>query len=295
MRAYLRDLRKAFHRVYPAATLYAQALAFNMFLTFFPLLLFLVSLTAHSKTASAAVVEMLSLRWVLPPGAEDMVLQYLHGYTEHPGKWLLLGLLGTVLAGTQCTSTLIESFRFMENGSAPFSYWRERLNSLVLLCLAIVPTLVAVLLTVFADRLRLWLAWRFGLTRSLEILWYWTATGVAFLLVHIVLALMYRAGQPKCEKWRFCFPGATLATALWWLSNICFGLYMRMMPYSPLYGGLAAVIGLLIWMQISALVVLLGAAFNAVRMESRTGSPVCSIDASAPAKPIKPVVQVPSV
>jgi uncharacterized BrkB/YihY/UPF0761 family membrane protein len=36
------------------------------------------------------------------------------------------------------------------------------------------------------------------------------------------------------------------------------------------YGGLAAAIGLLIWMYLTALVVLLGAAFNAEWLESVT-------------------------
>jgi uncharacterized BrkB/YihY/UPF0761 family membrane protein len=35
------------------------------------------------------------------------------------------------------------------------------------------------------------------------------------------------------------------------------------MPANVVYGGLAAVIGLLVWMQISAVIVFLGAAWNA--------------------------------
>jgi membrane protein len=40
------------------------------------------------------------------------------------------------------------------------------------------------------------------------------------------------------------------------------------MPYDVVYGGLAAAIGLLIWMYLTALVVLLGAAYNAEWFES---------------------------
>jgi membrane protein len=43
---------------------------------------------------------------------------------------------------------------------------------------------------------------------------------------------------------------------------------VRKMPYDVVYGGLAAAIGLLIWMYLTALVVLLGAAYNAERFES---------------------------
>jgi uncharacterized BrkB/YihY/UPF0761 family membrane protein len=40
-------------------------------------------------------------------------------------------------------------------------------------------------------------------------------------------------------------------------------------PYNVVYGGLAAVIGLLIWMQISAVIVFLGAAWNAEADDAR--------------------------
>jgi uncharacterized BrkB/YihY/UPF0761 family membrane protein len=48
---------------------------------------------------------------------------------------------------------------------------------------------------------------------------------------------------------------------------------VRRMPYDVVYGGLAAAIGLLIWMYLTALVVMLGAAFNVERIESLSKPP----------------------
>jgi membrane protein len=50
--------------------------------------------------------------------------------------------------------------------------------------------------------------------------------------------------------------------------DIVFGVYVRRMPYDVVYGGLAAAIGLLIWMYLTAVVVLLGAAYNLELRES---------------------------
>ena len=63
-----------------------------------------------------------------------------------------------------------------------------------------------------------------------------------------------------CE---ICFPEQALRPFLWWLVDIVLGAYVRRMPYDVVYGGLAAAIGLLIWMYLTAVVVLLGAAYNA--------------------------------
>jgi membrane protein len=60
-----------------------------------------------------------------------------------------------------------------------------------------------------------------------------------------------------------------VATAMWWIADISFGFYVRRVPYNVVYGGLAAVIGLLIWMQISTVIIFLGAAWNAESEETR--------------------------
>ena len=266
---YLRFFGRAVRRVYPAASLYAQALAFNMFLTFFPMLLFLIGLLANSRSASETLLEVLSQSWVLPEGSREIVVEYLTQHSVNPAKWLFLGSLGTLLAGTQCMTTLLDSFHMMETGHPPPSFLRHRLKALGLLCLALGPAVAAVILTVFSEQLRIWLVMHFGLAGLLQEVWLWAAVGAAFLLALVILGLLYRAGQPSCRSWQDVLPGAAVATGLWWAVNVCFGIYVRHTPYSPIYGGLAAVIGLLVWMQISAFVVLLGAAFNAERVKSQ--------------------------
>ena len=71
---------------------------------------------------------------------------------------------------------------------------------------------------------------------------------------------------------RNVLPGAMVATLLWWLVDVLFGVYVRRVPYGVVYGGLAAVIGLIIWMQLSAVIVFLGAAWNAELADSRRGA-----------------------
>ena len=50
---------------------------------------------------------------------------------------------------------------------------------------------------------------------------------------------------------------------MWWAVNLLFGAYVRKMHYGPVYGGLAGVFGLMIWMEFSAMIFFLGAAWNA--------------------------------
>src|SRR3989441_12613690 len=83
------------------------------------------------------------------------------------------------------------------------------------------------------------------------------------VLAMLALMVIYRVARPQEDSMRNVLPGAMVATLLWWLVDVLFGVYVRRVPYSVVYGGLAAVIGLIIWMQLSAGGVFLGAAWDA--------------------------------
>ena len=85
----------------------------------------------------------------------------------------------------------------------------------------------------------------------------------AISLALLALTVIYWVARPKEKRLRHVLPGAAVATLLWWVVNAGFGYYVRRMPSNVVYGGLGAVIGLLVWMQISAVIVFLGAAWNA--------------------------------
>ena len=258
----LHRIGRALRRVFPRTGLYAQALAFNLFLTVFPLLLLAVALLARSHGASTALEELLRDRWMLPASSRDVIFPYLHAHNVNPGRWLIVGLVGTILAGTQCMAVLLESFRMMEGaGRRPF--WRNSLQAFGLLCLALVPALAEIVLTVFGRLVKAWMTRNLGVPGLVAFFWVVFAAVTAWLFAVLILALLYRAGQPCIKHFREGLPGAVLATAIWVVANVLFGAYMSRTPYGPVYGGLAAIIGLLVWLQLSTMVVFVGAAFNA--------------------------------
>jgi membrane protein len=266
----LRNLVRAFGRIFPDCVTLSQAVAFNMFLAFFPLLLLALGLLGGTSLFPEAIREIPSrLMQILPPGSARVVAGYFVRRTIHPGRWILLGLGGTLLAGTQTMVGLMEGLRVIEGDLLEPSYWRRQARALGLLCLTIVPMLAVVVLTVFGKQLRAWLIQHTAsphLTHYVELIGY--GVGV-FVLAMAVLVLLYRIGRPGHAGFRDLLPGAAVATALWWAADISFGWYVRKMPYDVLYRGLASAIGLLLWMFLAAMIVLLGAAYNAEAREAR--------------------------
>lgn len=264
MRIVLRNLGGAFRRVFPEATGQSQAVAFTMFLSFFPVLFLALGVMTSSMAGKAAVDEIvLRLQSVLPPGSRRLVIDYIVHQGESPLKWSVFGLIGTILAGTQVVAGLLQGVQLVHGERTLGRWWKQQTRALVLLLICIGPWVVAVVFTVFGRQVRGWMIRHFGLPGFFNGLWLVVYVGLVLILATLLLAVIYRAGRPACRGWNEVLPGAAVATLLWWLVNSGFGYYVRNVPYGPVYGGLAAVIGLLVWMNLSALVVFIGAAYNA--------------------------------
>ena len=265
----LNNLFRGIGRMFPGCVTLSQAIAFNMFLAFFPMLLLVLGILSSHASFHNALKELPDrLRLILPPGSEDVVVQYFVRKGQHPWKWFLLGLSGTLIAGSQVMSGFIEGFRVIEGDDIRPGYWRLQLRALALLVLTFAPTLMVIALTVFGRQLRRWLVQHFGLAILIHALVFILQIAAVLVLSMTVLVLLYRIGRPGHKGNMDLLPGAAVATVLWWIVDISFGLYVRTMPYDAVYGGLAAAIGLLLWMYLTAMVVLLGAAYNAEWRES---------------------------
>ncbi len=259
-----RYLRGAVRRVFPDVPIYAQAVAFAGFITFFPLLLLLLGALSSSETMSAAVEELFSrLRAVLPPGGRTLVVSFLTEQTGDPRMWLSIGGVGTLLGGMQVMTGLMLGFRLIYRDTERPGFVREQLRALLLISLTLGPWIGAVVLTVFGRQLREWMINRYGLPSVFNTIWGALFTALAFVLAMITLSLIYHFGRPHKTDWNRVWPGTLVATLLWWVVNVGFGFYVRRVPYSVVYGGLAATIGLLIWMYLSAMVFYIGAGYNA--------------------------------
>lgn len=264
MQGFLKTFGRCLRRVFPGCVTLTQAIAFNMFLAFFPILLLILGIIGSTSLFHEGLREITErLSMILPPGTSDVVFAYFVRRGVHPWRWISLGFGATLLAGSQVMLGFIEAFCAIEGDKHRPNYLRRYMRSMILLCLTIVPMLSVVFLTVFGKQARGWLIHRLGSPRLIHELAILAYSAGVFLLAMGVLVALYRIGRPGHRGLRGLLPGAALATILWWAADIFFGLYVRRMPYDVVYGGLAAAIGLMLWMYLTAVIVIVGAAYNA--------------------------------
>src|SRR5689334_24578959 len=259
-----------FTRVFPRCSMISQAIAFNLFLAFFPSLLIVVALATTRIGGKTSLLEMVQdLTEFLPPGSQTIVSEFLVNRGPEAWKIALLGWSGTLLAGSQVMKLVMEGIHIIYGDEEKPGFLHRQLRGLLLLLITIAPLLGAAILGILGRPLRKWIAHEVGKHSILQGWWNVFFPVVAMLLAMTALTMIYRVARPKEDSLRNVLPGAAVATLLWWIADVVFGAYVRRVPYSVVYGGLAAVIGLIIWMQLSAVIIFLGAAWNAELADSR--------------------------
>jgi len=268
-----KKLFRTLARVIPQCGMVSQAVAFNMFLAFFPSLLVALGLMSRCLTGKNGQELAVRLSAILPPGGWQLISDFLLRREVNAWNWVLLGWVGTLLVGSQVMKLIMEGIHLIYGDHERYSFLGRQLRGLLLFCVSIVAWLVAVALSVFGQPLRRWMIRGLGGSPLVGGFWSVMLPILAMALAMLVLTLIYRVARRRSTTWRSVLPGAAAATILWWGVNLLFGVYVRKMHYGPIYGGLAAVFGLMVWMEFSAMIVFLGAAWNAESSIDRTALP----------------------
>lgn len=94
---------------------------------------------------------------------------------------------------------------------------------------------------------------------------------VLWFLVVAGLGIVYRYAPSRDKpRWRWVTAGSAVAATLWLVASLLFSFYVSSFAsYNETYGALGGVVVLLLWLYISAFVIILGAEINA-EMERQT-------------------------
>jgi membrane protein len=247
----------------------AKAAAFSAILTLFPAILVVASVLSISHTTSSLLREVShALGRILPEGTSAAVEQYFTGTKPVPWKFLVTIIVITLWTGSGVMISWMEGFRNAYQMPKIWGLVKERMIAFLLVVLAGVPMVFASFILVFGNQIESWIVYRVGHELGPYILGLWTALRwiIATLTSIAVIGLIFHHGVPRTQPWHRVLPGSVLATVLWFVSTIVFGVYLRRFAnYNAIYGSVATAIALLVWLYLVSMVILIGAEFNAVR------------------------------
>ncbi len=109
-----------------------------------------------------------------------------------------------------------------------------------------------------------WFAGLAGLDEAWVALWGWLRFPAALFLLAVVLSVVYRIVPDADRSFWSATPGALFAVIAWAIASLGFSFYLANFANRGLtYGSLGTAVGLLVYLYLSASVVLLGAEINA--------------------------------
>lgn len=238
----------------------AGALTFYGVLALFPFLLFAVALASVFIDPGEAQKLVDQLGKVAP----GQVTQILGGQIQKLGSGsnpglLSVGALGALWAASGGLNHLAQALNIAYDVEEGRPFWKLRLTSLVMTLVVGVLSLVAGAVMIGGGAVASHLPGPFNTLVAI------LRFPVAGLLMMFIWALIYYALPDVEQKFKFISPGSIVGVILWLIASWGFSLYVSNFgKYDATYGALGGVIVMLLWMWISAQVLLLGAEINAV-------------------------------
>jgi len=238
--------------------------AFFGFLAIFPALIAAISLYGLVASPDQVASQIESLSDQLPESAQSLLADQLTAITSNSGGALTLSLvisiLGALWSASGGVGNLIKAVNIAYDEVETRNFIKLRLLSLALTLGAIVFVLITFALVavvpVVLDSLPLGVL---GSILAQVIRW--------VLLLGVMagaLSVLYRVAPDRdAPQFRWVSLGSVVVTVIWAAISLLFSFYVdNFGSYDKTYGAIAGVIVLMLWLQLTVFLVLLGAEIN---------------------------------
>ena len=271
-------LRRLAGRVYDRAWEHAildraAILSYYFLFALFPALLFLTALLGLLPTPNLMPQLMGYAARVMPRSAAALVIRTLEEVVQGASGGLLsIGGVAALWAASSGMASIMAALDAVGGIADQRSWWRRRLTAVGLTLAFALFTLTALLLLFFGIRIGEIVAASIGKGPLFTLAWNVLQWPVLVLLVLGGITLVYHLAPARARPWHWVTPGSAFAVLAWLAMSYGLRLYVRYLGnYNATYGSIGGVILLMLWLYLSGVVLLLGAAIDS-ELE-RAGAP----------------------
>jgi len=242
----------------------AAGVVFFGLLAVFPAITALVSCYGLFANPSTISANLQTLALMLPEGSfqivQDQIARVLAKGNTELGATFLFGLALAIWSANAGVKAIIDALNVVYDEREKRSFVQLNLVSLAFTTGGIAALLLmvgaVVAFPLVLDHL--------GLGAGSKLIISLARWPLLFLVLVTALAILYRFGPSRqAARWEWLSVGTLTAALLWIIGSSLFSWYLSNFGnYSATYGSLGAAIGLMMWMWMSAIIVLCGAELN---------------------------------
>jgi membrane protein len=243
----------------------AAGVVFYTILAIFPAIAAFVSLYGLVADASTIDSHLSLAAGILPAGAVEILHEQITKIAAKSDAGLSFGFIsGLALALWSANAgmkAIIDALNVVYDEKEKRGFLKLNLVSLLFTLVALLSLMVALAAIVVAPIVFSAL----GLAPFLSLAIVVLRWPLLFVFATVALAAIYRYGPSRREaRWQWLSVGSAAAALGWLVSSVLFSWYIANFgAYNATYGSLGAAVGMMMWMWISAVVILLGGELNA--------------------------------
>ena len=243
---------------------HAAAIAYYMLLAVFPFVLFLATVVGYLPIPHLPEYVLRRAASMLPGEIYHLLLDNILALFNTKRRAILpLGLLLALWGSSNAVVCFMDAMNNLYCVKEGRPFWRARLTALLLVIGLSILFLMSLVLLMFGRKIGRVLAETADLGDVFLIVWkLMLVPTILFLLtLAVATAFFYAPDVKRKQKW--VTPGSIFAVLGWICASLGFSYYINNFgSYDRTYGTFGAVIIILLWLYISGLVMLVGAAIN---------------------------------
>lgn len=247
----------------------AAALAYYLLFAIFPLLIFVSNLLGLLDLNVTSITRYLQA--FLPRDVVQILGNYLDYVSQTSSSALLwFSLVFSIYFPMRAAGGLMDDVRVAYQLGKPKNPILYGIRQLAYTLVLLIVILLTLLLSTVGRRMLETFVTLFPALENLPMmdmlltLWQYLRFLLAAALMFAALGLLYASAQDRKQKVRTTMPGVAAALTGWLAVSIAFSFYVENFAnYSIIYGTLGAVMVLLMWLYMTAVILILGAELNA--------------------------------
>lgn len=246
-------------------------MAYYAVMALFPMVIFVLSLALLIIPADTVRQGLAMATETMPPSVRDTIADRVHQLITTSGAgFAVLGVAIALWSASRGAVSLTVALNTVYNKKETRTWFRRQLIALAVTVAVAVIAVVALALLVAGPYVGGLLESRYGLGAQFDTAWNvgrWVGAG---LLVMFVWAIAYKFLPNTDAPFRVFTPGAVVGVLLWLGISALFGLYLgHFNSYEATYGTLGGAIIFLTWLWLSSISMLTGAEINDVLADAR--------------------------
>lgn len=242
----------------------AAEMSFYLLLSFFPFLIFTISLVVYTPIIKLSKYIFL-LKKILPLSAFNIVSSLIQSAIENRSfSFLILSFILAMYTMSRAVLSLIRGMNRSYNIRETRPYFEVLFISLVFVIMIVVLIFTSMIFLVFGEELGSFLFNLIGLDQYFMYIWNLCRYIVGVITVIIILMNLYRFTPNKKLSFKQVLPGAIVSTLFWLIASFCYSFYSNNFArYDIIYGSLGGIIVLMTWVYLSSWTILIGCEINA--------------------------------